>query len=190
VLTSTEFAEIFESNPAKVKRHVRDFLPPDGTVGQQKGYARILSLDDAFTLFLASEIIGVYKFSIPDTRMILQDLKPWMMSNGIVPSKKCLKNFKTKSSVEDWEIQIFRMRPGIFYYEAHGLIDLNEVEKIPGLSTPVYINKFTIDVIGAPRDKITWTGECPPARFDYKTGIPITGLWAIFIKKMVRTKLL
>jgi hypothetical protein len=82
LFTARELAECLGINPAKWKRWVREFLPPDPLAGMQSGYARQFYVNDAFTVFLAGHLVAELKFSISDARTILKDLSPWMRESG------------------------------------------------------------------------------------------------------------
>ena len=67
---------------ARWKRWGREFLPPDPLGGLQSGYARHYSIDQAFTVFLAGQLVSRSRFSIPESRQILSDLDPWLTGEG------------------------------------------------------------------------------------------------------------
>ena len=77
--TNRELSQIFGVNLAKWKRWSREFLPPDPLGGLQSGYARQYNLDEAFTVFLAGHLVGDLKFTIPESRQILDDLNQWLI---------------------------------------------------------------------------------------------------------------
>ena len=76
-----ELAQALGINLAKWKRWSREFLPPDPLGGLQSGYARQYNLDDAFIVYLGGYLVSELKFSIPEAKQILNDLKDWMISN-------------------------------------------------------------------------------------------------------------
>ncbi|MCG6894548.1 MAG: MerR family transcriptional regulator [Desulfobacteraceae bacterium] len=80
--TNRQLSESFGVNLAKWKRWSREFLAPDPLGGLQSGYARQYSPDDAFQLFLAGYLVSSAGFTIPDTRQVLQDLRPLMEASG------------------------------------------------------------------------------------------------------------
>jgi hypothetical protein len=77
--TNKELSQIFSINLAKWKRWSREFLPPDPLGGLQSGYARQYNLDEAFTVFLGGHLVGNLKFTIPESKHILQDLYQWLV---------------------------------------------------------------------------------------------------------------
>jgi len=48
--------------------------------GLQSGFARQYSLVDAFHVYLGGHLVADLNFPIPETRLILDDLKPWVRS--------------------------------------------------------------------------------------------------------------
>lgn len=77
-----ELSEKLGIKLAKWKRWSREFLPPDPLGGMQSGYARQFSLDDAFVVYVGGYLVSELKFSIPEARQILFDLREWMLSHG------------------------------------------------------------------------------------------------------------
>jgi len=80
-LTNKELSQIFNINLAKWKRWSREFLPPDPLGGLQSGYARQYNLDEAFTVFLGGHLVGNLKFTIPEARQILHELRQWLVDH-------------------------------------------------------------------------------------------------------------
>jgi len=79
--TNKELSQIFNINLAKWKRWSREFLPPDPLGGLQSGYARQYNLDEAFTVFFGGHLVGNLKFTIPEARKILRDLRQWLVDH-------------------------------------------------------------------------------------------------------------
>lgn len=65
------------------KRWSREFLDPDPLGGYQSGFARQFSFRDAFRVFLGGHLVGVLKFTIPQSRQILIDLNSWLQENQL-----------------------------------------------------------------------------------------------------------
>jgi hypothetical protein len=80
--TNRELSKRLGINLAKWKRWSREFLPPDPLGGMQSGYARQYHPDQAFTVFLGGHLVADLKFSIPEARQLMQDLRPWMSDKG------------------------------------------------------------------------------------------------------------
>jgi hypothetical protein len=125
-IKSTELALLMDTKPEKVKRHVREFVGYDPNTGRQKGYARELSLEDAFDVYLGGEILDKLGFSIPESRKILEDIKPWMKKRHLYPPTLANREQQKKSPVKGWTILIFRLEQGHFYYEAMGRLPVVE----------------------------------------------------------------
>ena len=79
--TNKELSQAFQINLAKWKRWSREFLPPDPLGGLQSGYARQYNLNEAFRLFLGGHLVGHLKYTIPDSRQILEDLHQWLVDH-------------------------------------------------------------------------------------------------------------
>jgi hypothetical protein len=79
--SNKELSSIFSINLAKWKRWSREFLPPDPLGGLQSGYARQYNLDEAFTVFLGGHLVGDLKFTIPESKQILDDLHQWLVDH-------------------------------------------------------------------------------------------------------------
>ena len=78
-----ELSQKLGVNLARWKRWSREFLPPDPLGGLQSGVARHYSIDDAFTVYLGGHLVADLKFSIPEARCILEDLRSWFGATGV-----------------------------------------------------------------------------------------------------------
>ena len=81
--TNKELSQIFDINLARWKRWSREFLPPDPLGGLQSGYARQYNLDEAFTVFLGGHLVAALKFTIPEARQILFELRQWLLDHDL-----------------------------------------------------------------------------------------------------------
>jgi hypothetical protein len=79
--TNKELSHRFNINIAKLKRWSREFLPPDPLGGFQSGFPRQYNPDEAFALYLGGYLVGELKFTIPEARQILLDLREWLIEN-------------------------------------------------------------------------------------------------------------
>ena len=77
-----ELSQKLNINLAKWKRWSREFLPPDPLGGLQSGYARQYNPNEAFTVYLGGYLVADLKFSIPEAKQILQDLRGWLGEKG------------------------------------------------------------------------------------------------------------
>ena len=77
-----ELAYKLNINLARWKRWSREFLPPDPLGGLQSGYARQFNPDDAFKVYLGGHLVGNLKFTIPESRKILNDLHMWLVNHN------------------------------------------------------------------------------------------------------------
>ena len=97
--TSRELSRKFNINLARWKRWTREFLSPDPLGGLQSGYARQYSHDEAFTVVLAGHLVAELKFSIPETKQILNDLRQWLVDhNFYLYSSKSAKSIGSRSA--------------------------------------------------------------------------------------------
>jgi hypothetical protein len=78
-----ELSQKLGVNLARWKRWSREFLPPDPLGGLQSGVARHYSIDDALTVYLGGHLVADLKFSIPEARCILEDLRSWFGATGV-----------------------------------------------------------------------------------------------------------
>ena len=88
------------------KRWSREFLPPDPLGGLQSGFARQYSLPEAFQVFLGGHMVADLKISIPETKIILKDLKEWISTQYFfyVPADK---QSPVQQTVKEYRIYIF-----------------------------------------------------------------------------------
>lgn len=77
--SNRELSEKLKVNLAKWKRWSREFLPPDPLGGLQSGYARQYHPNDAFTVFLGGHLVASLRYTIPEARQIISDLKQWLI---------------------------------------------------------------------------------------------------------------
>ena len=88
------------------KRWSREFLPPDPLGGLQSGFARQYSLREAFQVYLGGHLVADLKLSIPETKIILEDLKEWVTNQYFsypLPEKQS----SVQTSVKEYRIYIF-----------------------------------------------------------------------------------
>lgn len=127
--TNQELSRRFNVPVARWKRWAREFLPPDPLGGLQSGYARRYSVDDALTVFLAGVLVADLKFGIPEARVILTDLNPWLQHGGIFTESDPRKRTDAIpwSQIVDLSIEIQRRPPDAgrapgFQYRLRGLL--------------------------------------------------------------------
>ena len=144
--TNQELSQGLNIKLSRWKRWSREFLPPDPLGGFQSGYARQYNPDEAFTVFLGGYLVGDLKFSIPEARLILQDLRYWLVEHKFyfgytdsVPSTT-----KNIHEIQYYQIAICRLpvddtSDPVFIYFAKGVI-ANEVTTAKGI--PVIQERF------------------------------------------------
>lgn len=116
--TYRELSDKLNINLAKLKRWGREFLPPDPMAGQSQGVARILTIDEAFILFVSGHLVSGLKYSIPETKIIMELLLPYLKAKKAMPSTLSLKELAKN---RDWTISI------VYYPESHMARLLSEV---------------------------------------------------------------
>lgn len=154
--TNRELAEKLEINLSRWKRWSREFLPPDPLGGMQSGFARQYNPDDGFKVFLCGHIVAGLKFSIPDARIILRDLRGWLNECGfyfISAKNNNLKPDDKKKMVDKYIIYIKKSahRPDKndtgFSYSIKGLISKKQVQ-YKGID--IVEERYTEDNMGLP----------------------------------------
>lgn len=80
--TNRELSRKLNINLARWKRWSREFLPPDPLGGLQSGYARQFNPDDAFKVYIGGHLVGNLKFTIPESKQILNDLHMWLVNHN------------------------------------------------------------------------------------------------------------
>jgi hypothetical protein len=121
--TNRELSQTFGVNLAKWKRWSREFLPPDPLGGLQSGYARQYNLDEAFTVLLGGHLVGDLKFTIPESKKILNDLNQWLTDHEFYFDFSGRANLekKTIDAVRHYQIAIMGRKisnhknPGLYY---------------------------------------------------------------------------
>jgi hypothetical protein len=101
-----ELSAMFGFKLSRWKRWSREFLPPDPLGGLQSGFARQYSLPEAFQVYLGGHLVADLKISIPETKIILGDLKEWVMTRYFShppPGEPSL----VQKSVKEYRIYIF-----------------------------------------------------------------------------------
>lgn len=133
--SNRELSQKLNINLARWKRWSREFLPPDPLGGMQSGYARQYSIDNAFTVYLGGHLVGELKYTIPEAKKILEDLKKWLKDNGLyINTKNPNKTGKdAKDLVKEYIIFILRENDlknnsGSFSYRIRGIINNIPIE--------------------------------------------------------------
>jgi len=127
--SNRELSQKLKINLARFKRWSREFLPPDPLGGMQSGYARQYSIDHAFTVYLGGHLVGELKYTIPEAKKILKDLKKWLKKKDFYINTE--NGEKTENDAKDLvkEYIIFILRKNdlknsseIFSYRIRGII--------------------------------------------------------------------
>ncbi len=133
--TNRELSQKLKINLARWKRWSREFLPPDPLGGMQSGYARQYTIDNAFTVYLCGHLVGELKYTIPEAKKILEDLKKWLKNNDFyINTENVGKNGKSaKDMVKEYIIFIVQENDlknsyGSFSYRIRGIISNLQVK--------------------------------------------------------------
>lgn len=145
--TYRELSEKLDINFAKVKRWGREFLPPDYSAGQGQGVARVLTIDEAFILYLSGHLVSEVKYSIPETKKIMGLLVPYLKDKNLMPSSaSIIKELAEKK----YEFGIY-CSPEL---DGVSLISELTVKKVKHKSVEVSHNDFTISRHRLEQEKI------------------------------------
>jgi hypothetical protein len=108
--TNRELSQNLEINLARWKRWSREFLPPDPLGGLQSGYARQFNPNEAFVVFLGGHLVADLKFTIPESKQILKDIRNWLRETGFYfDSKAHVESLSGENSgIKKYIIFIFR----------------------------------------------------------------------------------
>jgi hypothetical protein len=85
--TNKELSDKLKINLAKVRRWSREFLPPDHKATMRSGYARELTEEEAYEVFLGGHLVSVLRFQVHEAKGIIEDLRAWIKSKGLYPGK-------------------------------------------------------------------------------------------------------
>lgn len=101
-----ELSSLLGIRLSRWKRWSREFLPPDPLGGLQSGFARQYSLQEAFQVFLGGHLVAGLKISIPETKIILKDLKEWVTNQYFLypPSEE---RSSIRQATREYRIYIF-----------------------------------------------------------------------------------
>jgi hypothetical protein len=91
MLTNAILSEKLDTPLTKFRRWTKEFLPPDPKATRRSGYTREISNNDAFFVCLGGYIVSTLGFSFYQAQAILEILKPWLFSMGLVPDANLLK---------------------------------------------------------------------------------------------------
>jgi hypothetical protein len=154
--TNKQLSQATKINLAKWKRWSREFLPPDPLGGLQSGYARQYNLNEAFTIFLGGHLVGDMKYTIPESRQILNDLHQWLIDHDFYFDFSGDANAMKTSDhrVQNYQIAIINRKiaggriSGFFYWVKAVL----SVESVEFDDDQVSQERFQDSFIGLPAD--------------------------------------
>lgn len=149
-MTSKELSKLLNVNLARWKRWSREFLPPDPLAGMQSGLSRQFTPGQAFEVYLGGALVGHLKFTIPDARTILGDLREWLMGKRLHPDSSFHRS-DLEMEARRYQVLIWPAdTPGRFIYEGRGIIATTPAPyKAWTVMHDVYIEDKVLPTIGA-----------------------------------------
>ena len=122
-MTSKELSKLLNVNLARWKRWSREFLPPDPLAGMQSGLSRQFTPAQAFEVYLAgAALVGHLKFTIPDARTILGELREWLIAKRLHPDSSFHRS-DLEMEARRYQVWIWPAdTPGRFVYAGRGII--------------------------------------------------------------------
>ena len=108
---------------SKVRRNVKEFLPPDPVATRRSGYSRSFSTNDAFMVFLGTHLVSVLGYSFYDAKQIIQELWPWAESVALLPQGNTCRTGIDKN-ISSYEVRIiYDNIHGGYYYQVLGYLN-------------------------------------------------------------------
>jgi hypothetical protein len=168
---SNYLASRLDINIAKWKRWVREFLPPDALGGFQSGYARQFSLKEAFRVFLGGVLVGSLKYSIPESKLILNDLHSWMKDQGFY-SLRVFDSDDSPSGEHYFRIYIYPLASAKFGYT------IRSIQSIASNEDGMQYERFAVSSLATSSD-LMGRNEIETARV-----LCISKLYANFLSRI------
>ena len=69
----------------KIRRWTKELLPPDPKATRRSGYARELSKNDGFMVYLGGYLVSVLSLAFAEALAVIKSLTPWLEQNGLLP---------------------------------------------------------------------------------------------------------
>ena len=125
IFSTKNVSLVLGQSQTKVRRWVKEFLPPDPEKGLRSGKTRKHQLNEVFKVFLGGYLVTHMGFSVADARIILKDIIPLLTRKGLLPLSDAYDtSLRTvEKNVERYDIHIMLTgTPRAFFYECRGLI--------------------------------------------------------------------
>lgn len=87
ILSNQELVQVTRMPYSKVRRWAKDFLPPDPRATKQSGYSRECTIKDGFYIHLLGHLISNLKFSAPEAKQVVDDVKEWLVAKELFPGE-------------------------------------------------------------------------------------------------------
>ena len=120
--TAKQLSYAFEVPIAKWKRWAREFIGIDPVAGRFGGVSREFNEEQAFHIYLGGTLVSQLFFSIPEARVILSRLTPWLKERGIWPGTEPKKTGTGWDIVQICRVCILHERMGGFDFQLQGEI--------------------------------------------------------------------
>ena len=125
----------------KVRRYAFEFFGGIEPIRARSGVRRELSLEQAFTIFLATFLVGELGYSSVEAKKILHELDFWLKTNGLIPYSDVKKLPKKR-----WQIKIIPLAEGGFLYKSVEIVR-NFMEKDEESGRKLEVLKISEDFI-------------------------------------------
>jgi DNA-binding transcriptional MerR regulator len=141
-ITIKQLSQKFGLNLAKVRRWSREFLPPDPKASMRSGYARELTMEDAFEVFLGGHLVSELGFQVYEAKQIIENLRDWIKSKGLYPGKAYSEARRNNSRIH--HVHIMRTLDGKnFFYEIRELLHIEPDKK----DIDIMVEKYRIAIM-------------------------------------------
>jgi hypothetical protein len=112
-ITNKVLSERLSIPYSKVRRYALDLFAQNSRARARSGFRRELTIEQAFTIFLATFLVAELAYSSFETKTILRELEPWLKAKGLFPRPKI-----EELPTERWQIKIIPVAEGGFLYKS------------------------------------------------------------------------
>lgn len=105
--TARQLSEAFEIPIAKWKRWAREFIGIDPLAGRFGGVSREFDREQTFHVYLGGILVSLFLFSIPEAKIIIQMIKPFLEKWGLWPGTEKSQNPDKRSYVLFFQPDVF-----------------------------------------------------------------------------------
>jgi hypothetical protein len=127
----------------KIRRWAKEFLPPDPKATLRSGFAREVSLNEGFKIYLGGHLVSHLTFSVIDARKIISDIRPWMLSKGLYPELPDYTPTEVDRKIEGYELAVTKVGEGEFLFCVKGRVRSRQIQEDGmNLIEEVYATEF------------------------------------------------